>query len=430
MIDGDLVRMARMASAPRAACSTALERLGRLVLAARSTEDPLRLRPMATSRISTDAPNRVSDNSPRYQGTNALTNRRAKAMKTHGVCVLWRQAASALTRRIALATTLHGDNALTRHRANAMNPHGAPGRLPRWSLSPRYRIAQEPWARRPIPEKGRGSHEMRSIAVVNQKGGSGKTTTALCLAVGAAMRGRRVLLLDSDPQANSSTVMLDGEPAADPTLSHVLLDQVEASEAIRSTRVEGLDVLPADGKLADAALVLADQLGRERRLRVALETIADDYDLVVVDAAPQLSLVGINVLNAVRELLVPVDAGAFSIAGLGRLQESVEQVRRYLDNHALRIGGLVMTRTHANRATKDILDQLRGAFGSLVHQTTIPHSVRVEEAHARHRTVLEFAPKSTPALAYQNLVSEVLDDVKAGTRNTSDSVAADEADAA
>jgi chromosome partitioning protein len=271
---------------------------------------------------------------------------------------------------------------------------------------------------------------MRSIAVANLKGGSAKTTTALCLAVGAAMRGRRVLLLDSDPQGNSSAVMLDGWPAADPTLSHVLLDQVEPHEAIRSTRIEGLDVLPADGKLADATLVLADQLGRERRLRVALETISGDYDLVVVDAAPQLSLVGINVLNAVGELLVPVDAGAFSISGLTRLQESIEQVRRYLDNHALKIGGLVMTRTHANRATRDILNQLRGAFGALVYQTTIPHSVRVEEAHARHRTVLEYAPKSAPALAYQALVSEVLDDVQTGTWNPADPVAVDEADAA
>jgi cellulose biosynthesis protein BcsQ len=91
----------------------------------------------------------------------------------------------------------------------------------------------------------------------------------------------------------------------------------------------------SDGKLADAVLALVDQLGRERRLAVALRTLEEDYELVVVDAAPQLSLVSINVLNAVGELLVPVDAGAFSVAGLGRLQESVDQVRRYLDNHAL-----------------------------------------------------------------------------------------------
>ena len=113
-----------------------------------------------------------------------------------------------------------------------------------------------------------------------------------------------------------------------------------------------MDLLPADGKLADVAFVLVDQLGRERRLAVACTRLEPDYDLSSSTSAPQLSLVSINVLNAVGELLVPVDAGAFS----GRrpaadLQESVDQVRRYLDNRALKIAGLVMTRTHANRAT-------------------------------------------------------------------------------
>ena len=249
---------------------------------------------------------------------------------------------------------------------------------------------------------------MRSIAVVNLKGGSGKTTTALSLAVGAALRDLRVLLIDADPQSNATMTMLDGQPAEDPTLGHVLLDQVSAAEAIRPTRLKGVEIIPSDAKLADAALLLADQLGRERRLRVAMMAVEHEYDLVILDAAPQLNLVGINLLNYARELLVPVDAGLYSVAGLGRLQETVDQVQRYLDNRELRISGLVLTRAHNNRATKDIEAQLRAAFGPLVHKAVIPHSVRVEEAHARHRTVLEFAPRSTPALAYDRLITEVL----------------------
>jgi chromosome partitioning protein len=268
---------------------------------------------------------------------------------------------------------------------------------------------------------------MRSIGVVNLKGGSGKTTSALCLAVGAAFQQQRVLLIDSDPQSNASLVMLDGEPAEEPTLSHVLLDQADAREAIRSTRVARLDLLPADARLADTALLLAEQLGREGRLSGALHTIEGNYDLVIVDAAPQLSLVTINVLNAVGELLVPVDAGLFSVVGLARLQETVDQVRRYLSNHNLRISGLVMTRTHRDRATRDIDEQLRGAFGALVHQATIPHSVRVEEAHARHRTVMEFAPRSAPALAYGRLLMEVLGNEQSRSHVAID---ADPADAA
>jgi chromosome partitioning protein len=249
---------------------------------------------------------------------------------------------------------------------------------------------------------------VRSIAVVNLKGGSGKTTTALCLAVGFAGRGRRVLLIDADPQANASLTLLDGEPAGEPTLGHVLLDRAEAAEAIRPSRVGRVDILPADVRLADAALLLAEQLGRERRLRSALRAVEGDYDLAIVDAAPQLNLVTINVLNAVGELIVPVDAGLYSIVGLSRLEETVDQVRRFLDNPGLRIAGLVLTRAHHNRATKDLEGQLRAAYGELVHRTTIPHSVRVEEAHARHRTVLEFAPKSPPALAYDRLLMEVI----------------------
>ena len=248
---------------------------------------------------------------------------------------------------------------------------------------------------------------MRTIAVVNLKGGSGKTTTALCLAVGFARRRKRVLLIDADPQANASLTLLDGAAADGPTLGDVLLDEASAAEAIRTSRVKRVDILPADARLADAALLLSEQLGRERRLRQALAG-RDDYDLVVIDSAPQMSLVTVNVLNYAAELLVPVDAGLYSIMGLARLGETVEQVRRFLDNRELRIAGMVVTRAMKNRATKDLEGQLREAYGALVCQTVIPHSVRVEEAHARHRTILEFDPRSAPALAYDRLVMEVL----------------------
>ena len=270
---------------------------------------------------------------------------------------------------------------------------------------------------------------MRSIAVVNLKGGSGKTTTALCLAVGAANRDLRVLLIDADPQSNATMTMLDGNPPDDPTLGHVLLDQADIREAIRPTRVEGVDLIPSDARLADAALLLADQMGRERRLRSAMMTVDHEYDLIVMDAAPQLNLVGINLLNYAGELLVPVDAGLYSVAGLGRLQTSVDEVRKYLDNRSLRISGLVLTRAHNNRATKDIERQLREAFGPIVCQVVIPHSVKVEEAHAGHLTVLEFAPRSTPGRAYDRLVSEVLNDGHSeGSGDSESSVRTDQAD--
>jgi chromosome partitioning protein len=252
---------------------------------------------------------------------------------------------------------------------------------------------------------------VRSIAVVNLKGGSGKTTTALCLAVGLAGRlpkRKRLLLIDGDPQANATMTMLDGKPAEGPTLGEILLAEAGAGEAIRPTRIPRIDIIPAEASLADCTLTLADQIGRERRLRNALREIEGDYEAIVIDAPPQLNLISINILQAVEELVVPVDAGVYSIAGLGRLRDTVEQVRKHLDHADLHIIGLVLARVLRNKATKDLERQLREAFGDLVYQTVIPHSVRVEEAHARHRTILEWAPKSPPALAYERLVTEVL----------------------
>ena len=128
-----------------------------------------------------------------------------------------------------------------------------------------------------------------TIACLNWKGGSGKSTTALALAVGLARRlpkNQRVLLVDNDPQANTTMVMLDGRTPEEPTLADVLLDQADAIDAIRKTRVDRLDILPADGRLADCTVLLADELGRERRLRVALRSVEDAYGVCVVDSPP------------------------------------------------------------------------------------------------------------------------------------------------
>ena len=251
---------------------------------------------------------------------------------------------------------------------------------------------------------------MRRIAVMNSKGGSGKTTTAISLAVGMARRRLRVLLVNADSQGNASLTMLDGNPVDPPTLGNVLLGQVDAEEAIRPTRVEGLEILPADARLADAALMLADAMGREHRFRRAMDRLDGRYDVLLVDCPPALSLVSVNVLAGVGELIVPVNAGVYALSGLGQLSQAVEDVRQYLGNSALKISGLLLTRTHANRATRDIADQLRAAYGELVYRASIPHSVRVEESHARNLTVLEHAPTSAPALAYDALLSEVLGD--------------------
>jgi chromosome partitioning protein len=254
---------------------------------------------------------------------------------------------------------------------------------------------------------------MRTIACLNWKGGSGKTTTALALAVGLAQRlpkRQRLLLVDSDPQANATLVMLDGEVPEAPTLADVLLNDAGAIDAIRSTRVGRLDILPADSRLSDVAHLLGhpDELGRERRLRVALRSVESTYSVCVVDSPPQLSLLTVNVLQAVTEVLVPIDPGLFAVAGLGRLQETVDRVRVHLEHPDLSIIGLLVTRASKNRVTRQLEEQLRESFGPLVFTTVIPAGVKVEEAHASYRSILEWSPESPVGQAYSELVTEVL----------------------
>ena len=248
---------------------------------------------------------------------------------------------------------------------------------------------------------------MRSIAWLSEKGGTGKSTSAINTAVGLAKLGRRVLLVDADPQSNATLVLTEGQGAEAPTLFHVLTNEADAGAAIRPTRTPGLDLLPAETLLADANVSLASELGRERRLRLAMRDVEAAYDFVVVDTGPARSLLNVNVLNYVAEVWCPVDPGVFSIAGLGTLQGAVAEVARYLDNARLRIAGLVLTRTARDNISRDVEAQLRAAFGDLVCRTTIPGSAKVGEAHARFLSVLDYAPRSTGARAYEALVAEI-----------------------
>jgi chromosome partitioning protein len=249
---------------------------------------------------------------------------------------------------------------------------------------------------------------LRTIAWTSEKGGSGKTTCALNTAVCLARRRKRVLFIDADPQGNATLVLLKGEPADAPTLYHVLTNQADAGDTIRVTGTRGLDLMPGDTTLADANLSLASEIGRERRLRLAMRDVDDAYDFVVIDTSPQRTLININVLNYVSEVWCPVDPGIFSLAGLVKLQGAVAEVAKYLDNPSLRIAGLVLTQVRNDNLTRDVEAQLRAAFGSLVATTTIPHSVKVGESHARYLSVLDYAPRSPGAKAYDSLTREIL----------------------
>lgn len=260
---------------------------------------------------------------------------------------------------------------------------------------------------------------MRTIAVVSMKGGVGKTTLALSMAVSMARdlkRNRRLLVVDSDPQGNASMTLLKGASPADPTLSQVLLADADIKEAIRPSRHPSIDLLPADASLADCTLLLADQMGREARLRAALGDVAERYDVCIIDAPPTMSLLNVNVLNAAVELVVPVDPGIYSAVGLGKLQETVDQVRRHLLRPELAIVALAIVRVQKHKAHADFERQLRELYGPLVCKTTIPDSVMVSVACSHHMTVGEYAPASPAAVALERLVKELTDGQKPGRK--------------
>jgi chromosome partitioning protein len=247
---------------------------------------------------------------------------------------------------------------------------------------------------------------MRRIAFASEKGGVGKTTCALNVSVGLAKLGKRVLLCDVDPQGNASLVLTEGQGAEPPTLSNVLMGDASALDAIRPTRTPGLDILPSDVTLADAALAIADRIGREGRLRAALAEAEGSYDVVVLDTPPTRSLLTVNALCFASEVWIPVEPGLFSLSGLGQLQGAVEEVRKFL-GHDVRVAGLVVVRTRNDRVSRDVEEQLRGLFPGLVCASTIPTSVKVEESHGRFQSVLDYAPRSPGAVAFKSLVEEI-----------------------
>jgi chromosome partitioning protein len=251
---------------------------------------------------------------------------------------------------------------------------------------------------------------MRRIVVASQKGGVGKTTSATALAVGLARAGLTTLLIDCDGQANSSWTMLSGQGAEPPTLSAVLLRQAEVDEAVRPTRVPGLDLLPSDSSLNAVNVALVNELSRDTRLRSAMKPHEGRWDAVVLDTGPTLNTILANALVFGHEVIVPCDAGVYAMLGLVELERTIHDVREAYGNALLHLAGLLLTRTSRSNVVRDVEAELRTRFPGLVYDATIPASTKVEEAATRALTVVEHAPKSPAALAYEAFVSEVLSD--------------------
>ena len=256
----------------------------------------------------------------------------------------------------------------------------------------------------------------RVIYIANQKGGVGKTTTAVNLAASLAERNRRILLIDLDPQGNASSGLgLKRSEYSDRNIYHVLIGQMNIREALTRSAIPNLHILVADNDLIGAEIELVAAERREFRLKEAIAAVASDYDFVIIDCPPSLGLLTVNALSAANTFLVPLQCEYYALEGLSQLLNTAGLIKKRL-NPELRIEGIVLTMFDGrNNLSHQVVNEIKTHFGDKVFTSIIPRNVRLSEAPSHGKTILQYDDRSPGAKKYRELAQEL--DLKVSALN-------------
>ncbi len=246
------------------------------------------------------------------------------------------------------------------------------------------------------------------VAICNQKGGVGKTSTAVSMASCLALEGRRVVLIDLDPQGNSTSGLGVNKAEVQRSVYHALLENVPFSEILVPSCVENLSVIPANADLAATEVELVGELGREGRLRKALSQLDPSVDIVIIDCPPSFGLLTINALTAANSVLIPIQCEYYALEGLSQLMKTIGLIRDNL-NPSLEIEGIVMTMADfRTKLTQEVIDEVRKHFTNKVYQTVIPRNIRLSEAPGFGKPIFLYDKDSEGARKYKELTKEFI----------------------